>query len=155
MNAQPATPTRNHAAVGAQLAHLLADTYSLYLKTHAFHWNVTGPHFASLHALFEAQYGALALAVDEVAERLRALDLYAPGSYRQFAELTSIGEETGVPAWRDMLAQLAEGHAAAAATAQATLRAAEAAGDDGTADLATARLKEHQKTAWMLRAHLQ
>lgn len=155
MNTQSPARVRNHAAVGAQLAHLLADTYALYLKTHVFHWNVTGPHFASLHALFEAQYGALALAVDEVAERLRALDLYAPGSYRQFAELTSIREETGVPAWRDMLAQLAEGHATAAATAQATLRAAEAGGDDGTADLATARLKEHQKTAWMLRAHLQ
>ncbi|HEU0277482.1 MAG TPA: Dps family protein [Rhodanobacteraceae bacterium] len=141
-------------SVATQLSRLLADTYSLYLKTHAFHWNVTGPHFNSLHAMFEAQYTALALAVDEIAERIRALDAYAPGSYRQFAGLTSIAEETGVPEWRSMVAQLVEGHEAAAVTARAALQAATAAGDDGTVDGVTGRLKDHEKTAWMLRSLL-
>jgi starvation-inducible DNA-binding protein len=141
-------------AVAGHLSKLLADTYSLYLKTHNFHWNVTGPQFNSLHAMFEVQYNALWLAADEVAERIRVLDVFAPGSYSQFGKLTSIKEEAGVPDWKTMVAQLVEGHEIAAATSRDTFRAAEAVGDEGTADMVTGRLKEHEKTAWMLRSLL-
>jgi starvation-inducible DNA-binding protein len=140
--------------VAQQLSKLLADTYSLYLKTHNFHWNVTGPQFNSLHAMFEVQYNALWLAADEVAERIRILDVFAPGSYSQFGKLTSIKEESGVPDWKTMVAQLVEGHEIAAATSRDTIRAAETVGDEGTADMVTGRLKEHEKTAWMLRSLL-
>jgi starvation-inducible DNA-binding protein len=141
--------------VAEHLSRLLADTYSLYLKTHSFHWNVTGPQFNSLHAMFETQYNELWVAADEVAERIRTLDVFAPGSYSQFGRLTSIKEEPGVPEWKDMVAQLVEGHEFAAATARATIKAADSAGDEGTADLVTGRLKEHEKTAWMLRSLLR
>jgi starvation-inducible DNA-binding protein len=140
--------------VAQHLSKLLADTYSLYLKTHNFHWNVTGPQFNSLHAMFEVQYNALWLAADEVAERIRILDVFAPGSYSQFGKLTSIKEESGVPDWKTMVAQLVEGHEIAAATSRDTIRAAETVGDEGTADMVTGRLKEHEKTAWMLRSLL-
>ncbi|MGN6091867.1 MAG: Dps family protein [Luteibacter jiangsuensis] len=143
---------KDREAVAKQLARLLADTYSLYLKTHNFHWNVTGPQFNSLHAMFETQYNALWLAADEVAERIRILDIFAPGSYSQFAKLTSIKEESGVPEWKEMVAQLVEGHEIAAATSRDTIKAAEAVGDEGTADMVTGRLKDHEKTAWMLRS---
>jgi starvation-inducible DNA-binding protein len=146
---------KDREAVAKQLARLLADTYSLYLKTHNFHWNVTGPQFNSLHAMFETQYNALWLAADEVAERIRILDVFAPGSYSQFAKLTSIKEEPGVPEWKDMVAQLVEGHEIAAATSRDTIKAAEAVGDEGTADMVTGRLKDHEKTAWMLRSLLK
>ncbi|MBQ4855183.1 DNA starvation/stationary phase protection protein [Rhodanobacter sp. B2A1Ga4] len=146
---------KDREQVARHLSRLLADTYSLYLKTHSFHWNVTGPQFNSLHTMFEAQYNALWLAADEVAERIRTLDVFAPGSYSQFAKLSSIKEESGVPAWKEMVGQLVEGHEVAAATARDTLKAANAAGDDGTADMATGRLKEHEKTAWMLRSLLK
>ncbi|KZC37778.1 MULTISPECIES: Dps family protein [Rhodanobacter] len=142
-------------AVARHLSRLLADTYSLYLKTHSFHWNVTGPQFNSLHTMFATQYHELWLAADEVAERIRTLDVFAPGSYSQFAKLSAIKEEAGVPEWKAMVAQLVEGHEIAAATARDTLKAANAAGDDGTADMVTGRLKEHEKAAWMLRSLLK
>jgi starvation-inducible DNA-binding protein len=146
---------KDREAVAKHLSKLLADTYSLYLKTHNFHWNVTGPQFNSLHTMFETQYNALWLAADEVAERIRILDIFAPGSYTQFGKLTSIKEETGVPEWKDMVAQLVDGHEIAAATARDTIKAADAAGDEGTADMVTGRLKDHEKTAWMLRSLLK
>lgn len=146
---------KDREAVARHLSRLLADTYSLYLKTHSFHWNVTGPQFNSLHAMFETQYNELWLAADEVAERIRTLDVFAPGSYSQFAKLSAIKEEAGVPEWEAMVAQLVEGHEIAAATARNALKAANAAGDDGTADMVTGRLKAHEKTAWMLRSLLK
>ena len=146
---------QDRQTIAGQLSKLLADTYSLYLKTHSFHWNVTGPQFNSLHAMFETQYNELWLAADEVAERIRTLDVFAPGSYSQFGKLTSIPEEAGVPGWQAMVAQLVEGHELAAATARETIRAAVSAGDEGTADMVTGRLMAHEKTAWMLRSLLQ
>ncbi|KZC15790.1 DNA starvation/stationary phase protection protein [Rhodanobacter sp. FW510-R12] len=146
---------KDREQVARHLSRLLADTYSLYLKTHSFHWNVTGPQFNSLHTMFETQYNELWLAADEVAERIRTLDVFAPGSYSQFAKLSAIKEEAGVPEWKAMVGQLVEGHEIAAATARDTLKAANAAGDDGTADMVTGRLKEHEKTAWMLRSLLK
>lgn len=146
---------KDREQVASELSKLLADTYSLYLKTHSFHWNVTGEQFNSLHAMFEVQYQALWLAADEVAERIRTLDVFAPGSYSQFGKLTSITEESGVPEWKTMVAQLVEGHETAAATARATIKAADAAGDEGTADMVTSRLMDHEKTAWMLRSLLR
>lgn len=146
---------QDREAVAAQLSRLLADTYSLYLKTHSFHWNVVGPHFTTLHQMFEEQYNALWLAADEIAERIRTLDVVAPGSYSQFAKLSSIREETGAPDWQTMVAQLVEGHETVAATARTTLQAAQEAGDEGSVDIATGRLQEHEKTAWMLRSLLR
>ena len=146
---------KDREAVARHLSKLLADTYSLYLKTHSFHWNITGPQFNSLHTMFETQYNELWLAADEVAERIRTLDVFAPGSYSQFGKLTSIKEEAGVPEWKDMVAQLVEGHEIAAATARETIQVADKAGDEGTADMVTGRLKEHEKTAWMLRSLLR
>ena len=137
------------------LSRLLADTYTLYLKTHYFHWNVTGPMFNTLHLMFEGQYDELALAVDLVAERIRSLDVYAPGTYSQFAELTSIAEEKGVPKANDMIAELVSGHEAVCRTARSVFPAAEAASDEATADLLTQRLQLHEKTAWMLRSLLE
>ena len=137
------------------LAKVLADTYTLYLKTHNFHWNVTGPMFNTLHLMFEAQYNELALAVDLVAERIRALGHPAPGSYSAYAKLSSIEEAEGVPAAEDMIAQLVKGHEAVARTARKVFAAVEKASDQPTADLLTQRLQVHEKTAWMLRALLQ
>ncbi|MEQ8602426.1 MAG: Dps family protein [Marivibrio sp.] len=137
------------------LARVLADSYTLYVKTHNFHWNVTGPMFHTLHAMFEEQYTELSTAVDEVAERIRALGAYAPGSYKAFAELTSIEEETGVPTAQDMIRQLVKGHETVARTAREVFPAAEKAGDEPTADLLTQRMQLHEKTAWMLRSLLQ
>ncbi|HET7332534.1 Dps family protein [Dyella sp.] len=146
---------KDREAIAKQLSKLLADTYSLYLKTHSFHWNVTGPHFNSLHTMFEAQYNELWLAADEVAERIRTLDVFAPGSYSQFGKLTTIKEEAGVPDWKEMVEQLVTGHEIAATTARETIKTADAAGDEGTVDMATGRLKAHEKTAWMLRSLLK
>lgn len=146
---------KDRNAIAAQLSKLLADTYSLYLKTHSFHWNVTGPQFNSLHAMFETQYNELWLAADEIAERIRTLDVFAPGSYSQFGKLGSIKEESGVPEWKAMVAQLVEGHEIVAHTARSAIKLADKAGDEGTADMLTGRLKAHEKTAWMLRALLQ
>jgi len=146
---------KDREQIGKQLSKLLADTYSLYLKTHSFHWNITGPQFNSLHAMFETQYNELWLAADEIAERIRTLDVFAPGSYSQFGKLTSIKEEAGVPEWKDMVSQLVEGHEIAAHTSREVIKAADAAGDEGTADIITGRLKGHEKTAWMLRSLLK
>jgi starvation-inducible DNA-binding protein len=137
------------------LSHLLADTYTLYLKTHYFHWNVTGPMFNTLHLMFETQYNELALAVDLVAERIRALDVYAPGTYRDFAKLSSIKESESVPKAQDMIAELVTGHEAVCRTARAVFPSADAASDEATADLLTQRLQTHEKTAWMLRSLLE
>ena len=134
------------------LSKVLADTYTLYLKTHNFHWNVTGPMFKTLHEMFEEHYIELRDAVDVLAERIRALGAYAPGSYAQFAALTQIAEETGVPAAEDMIRQLVQGHEAVIRIARQTTALAAEAGDEGTADLLTGRLEVHEKTAWMLRS---
>ncbi len=136
------------------LSRLLADTFTLYLKTHNFHWNVTGPMFQTLHLMFEQQYNELALAVDQVAERIRALGFPAPGSYAEFGRLTSITEAAGVPAAEQMIRQLVEGQEAVARTAREVIRVAESAHDAPTADLLTQRLQTHEKTAWMLRSLL-
>ena len=140
--------------IGEGLSRLLADTYTLYLKTHNFHWNVTGPLFNTLHLMFETQYTELALAVDLIAERIRALGLPAPGSYARFAQLTSIREETGVPAAEDMIRQLVRDQEAVVRTARSIFPAVEKAGDEPTADLLTQRMQVHEKTAWMLRSML-
>lgn len=131
---------------------LLADTYALYLKTHGYHWNVEGPHFQQLHALFMEQYTEMWTAVDDLAERIRALGKYAPSSYAEMASLSSIEEETGHPDWRDMVTNLARGHEQVAKSAREVLRVAEEIGDDATADVITPRITLHEKTAWMLRA---
>lgn len=145
-----AQESRQEIAQG--LAHVLADTYSLYLKTHYFHWNVTGPMFNSLHLMFEQQYTELATAVDDIAERIRALGVFAPGSYSQFAELSSISETREVPSAEEMVRLLVEGNEAVAKTARSVFPAAEKGSDESTADLLTDRLRVHEKTAWMLRS---
>ena len=146
---------KNRETIAKQLSKLLADTYSLYLKTHSFHWNVTGPHFNSLHTMFETQYNELWLAADEVTERIRTLDVFAPGSYSQFGKLTAIKEESGAPDWKEMVEQLVTGHEIVATTSRAAIKVADEAGDEGTADMLPGRLKAHEKTAWMLRSLLK
>jgi starvation-inducible DNA-binding protein len=141
--------------VAEGLSKVLADTYTLYLKTHNFHWNVTGPMFQTLHLMFETQYTELALAVDLVAERIRALGHTAPGTYAAYAKLSSIQEEEGIPKAQEMIRLLVEGNEAVARTARKVFPAAEKAGDEPTADLLTQRLQVHEKTAWMLRSLLE
>ncbi|TPW00555.1 MAG: starvation-inducible DNA-binding protein, partial [bacterium] len=136
------------------LSRLLADTYTLYLKTHNFHWNVTGPMFNTLHLMFEAQYTELSLAVDLIAERIRALGFPAPGSYRQFAALTSLKEEDGVPAAEDMIRILVKDQEAVVRTARSIFPVIDEAHDEPSADLLTQRMQVHEKTAWMLRSLL-
>jgi starvation-inducible DNA-binding protein len=138
-----------------ELSALLADSYTLYLKTHNFHWNVTGPMFTTLHTLFETQYTELALAVDEIAERIRTLGAPAPGTYTDFARLSTVQEAKGVPAATKMVAQLVADQATVSATAGRLVAAAQAAGDEATADLGIRRMQIHQKNAWMLRSHLE
>ena len=142
------------AELAEGLSRLLADSYTLYLKTHNFHWNVTGPMFQTLHLMFETQYTELALAVDLVAERIRAIGHYAPGSYAAFQKLSSIADAEDVPKAEDMIRQLVEGNEAVIRTARAVAGLAERASDQATADLATQRLQIHEKTAWMLRSLL-
>ncbi|MCW0233465.1 MAG: DNA starvation/stationary phase protection protein [Ferrovibrio sp.] len=137
------------------LSRLLADTYTLYLKTHNYHWNVEGPMFQTLHTMFEVQYTELALAVDLIAERIRALGHYAPGSYAQYAKLSSIKEETSVPAAQDMIKDLVKGNEAVSKTARAIFPVVEKSSDEPTADLLTQRMQIHEKTAWMLRSLLE
>lgn len=141
-------------AITDGLSRLLADTYTLYLKTHNYHWNVTGPMFQTLHLMFEAQYNELALAVDLIAERIRSLGEPAPGTYRQFAELSSIDEDDDVPEATEMIRRLVKGQEAVARTARSVFPAVEQAHDEATADLLTQRLQVHEKTAWMLRSLL-
>lgn len=145
-------PETNRVEIAQGLSRVLADSYTLYLKTHNFHWNVTGPMFQTLHTMFETQYTELALAVDEVAERIRSLGEFAPGSYKQFADLSSIDEETSVPEAQEMVKQLVAGHEAVARTARAVYPAAESGSDEATADLLTQRIASHEKSAWMLRS---
>ena len=141
--------------IASGLSRVLADTYTLYLQTHNFHWNVTGPMFQTLHLMFETQYNELALAVDLVAERIRALGLPAPGTYKQFGQLSSIREVDGVPKAEDMIRTLVQGHETAARTAREVFKACEAANDQPSCDLLTQRLQIHEKTAWMLRSLLE
>lgn len=148
-------PETTRKAIAQNLSRLLADTYTLYLKTHNFHWNVTGPMFNTLHLMFETQYNELALAVDLIAERIRALGEPAPGSYVQFAELSSIKEETGVPDAKEMIRQLVQGQESVARTARSIFPLIEEAHDEPSADLLTQRMQVHEKNAWMLRSLLQ
>jgi starvation-inducible DNA-binding protein len=136
------------------LSRLLADTYTLYLKTHNYHWNVTGPMFQTLHLMFEQQYNELALAVDQIAERIRALGFPAPATYSEFARLSSVKEEEGVPSAQEMIRKLVEGQETVARTARTVFPTVESANDQPTADLLTERMQVHEKTAWMLRSLL-
>lgn len=136
------------------LSRLLSDTYVLYLKTHNFHWNVTGPMFRTLHLMFEEQYNELALAVDLIAERIRALGFPAPGAYSIYARLSSIKEEEGVPSAEDMIRQLVQGQEAVTRTARGIFPLLDKVSDEPTADLLTQRMQVHEKTAWMLRSLL-
>ncbi|MCS4308991.1 starvation-inducible DNA-binding protein [Rheinheimera pacifica] len=139
-------------AIAGGLSVLLADTYTLYLKTHNYHWNVTGPMFQTLHTLFETQYNELALAVDDIAERIRALGEFAPGSYKEYAKLTSIKEADGIPTAEEMIKDLVKGQEAIAKTARSIVPVADEASDEVTLDLLTQRMTVHEKTAWMLRS---
>ncbi len=145
---------KDRAAIAEGLSKLLADSYTLYLKTHNYHWNVTGPLFNTLHLMFEQQYTELATAVDEIAERIRALGHPAPGSYRAYARLTEIEEEEGVPAAEEMIEQLVKGQEAVVRTARTVFPVVETASDEATADLLTQRMQAHEKNAWMLRSML-
>lgn len=146
---------KDRKAIAAGLSHLLADTYTLYLKTHNFHWNVTGPMFQTLHLMFETQYNELALAVDLIAERIRALGHPAPGTYGEYAKLSSIKETAGVPKAEKMIALLVEGQEAVVRTARAVFPMVEKVNDEPTADLLTQRMQLHEKNAWMLRSLLE
>ncbi len=137
------------------LAQLLADSYTLYLKTHNFHWNVQGPMFTTLHTLFEQQYTELALAVDEIAERIRALGERAPGSYREFAALARVEDAEGTPNAHEMIRELVDDLATVVQSAREVFEAAEASGDPASADLAVRRIDVAEKNAWMLRSHLE
>jgi len=137
------------------LSRVQADTYTLYLKTHGFHWNVTGPMFQTLHLMFETQYNELWMAVDAIAERIRALGHFAPGTGKQLAALSSITDEEGVPKAQEMIKKLVEGHETVARTARKAFGLAEEANDQPTCDLLTQRLQIHEKTAWMLRSLLE
>lgn len=140
--------------IAAGLSRLLADSYSLYLKTHNYHWNVTGPQFNTLHQMFEVQYTELATAIDEIAERIRALGVRAPGSYSEYSKLTSIEEGSGNESAEEMVRQLAIGQETVVRTARQAFPAADAVNDEPTADLLTQRMQLHEKNAWMLRSML-
>jgi len=146
---------QDRKAIAHGLSRLLADTYTLYLKTHNFHWNVKGPMFQTLHLMFETQYNELALAVDLIAERIRALGYPAPGTYAEYAKLSSIKDAKGVPAATKMIAELVAGQEAVVRTARDVFPLVEKASDEPTADLLTQRMQTHEKTAWMLRSLLE
>ncbi len=154
MNVDIGIETKAREEIAQGLARVLADSYTLYLKTHNFHWNVTGPMFQTLHLMFETHYTELATAVDLVAERIRTLGFPAPGSYKQFSALSSVKEEDGVPSANDMIRQLVEGHETVARTARGVFKVAEGVSDQPTCDLLTQRMQTHEKTAWMLRSLL-
>jgi starvation-inducible DNA-binding protein len=145
-------PDADRKKIVEGLSRLLADTYTLYLKTHNFHWNVTGPMFQTLHLMFETQYNELALAVDLIAERIRALGHPAPATYAEFARLSSIKEQPGVPTADAMIRALVQGQEAVVKTARTIVPVVDKAGDEPTADLLTQRMQIHEKTAWMLRS---
>lgn len=149
---------KDRKTISQDLAQFLSDSFTLYLKTHNFHWNVTGPMFNSLHAMFMDQYTEQWNALDDIAERIRALGYNAPGSYAEFIRLSTIAEEPGLtaaPDWREMVGQLVTGNEAVCRTARRALSHADDAGDDPTVDLLTQRLQVHEKNAWMLRSLLQ
>ncbi|MGZ8153985.1 MAG: Dps family protein [Burkholderiales bacterium] len=146
---------QDRKAIADGLSRLLADTYTLYLKTHNFHWNVTGPMFQTLHLMFETQYNELALAVDLIAERIRALGYPAPGTYSEYGKLSSIKETPGVPKAEDMIRLLVEGQEAVVRTARSIFPVVDKVSDEPTADLLTQRMQIHEKTAWMLRSLLE
>ena len=145
---------KDRKAIAKGLSKVLADSYTLYLKTHNYHWNVTGPMFNTLHLMFEGQYTELATAVDEIAERIRALDEPAPGSYKAFSKLTEIEEETDVPDAEEMIRQLVIGQETVVRTAREVFKLVDKANDEPTADLLTQRMQIHEKNAWMLRSML-
>jgi starvation-inducible DNA-binding protein len=157
MSTQPTSNFDNEAKIETYkiLSHLLADTYTLYIKTHNFHWNVTGPLFHSLHMMFKEQYEDLAVVVDVIAERIRALGFTAPGSCAQFSELASIEEETGSPPAEEMLRQLASDHLSIASQAQCSFSVVERLNDQASMDILIERIRAHEKTAWMLRSFLK
>jgi starvation-inducible DNA-binding protein len=146
---------KDRKKIAEGLSRMLADTYTLYLKTHNFHWNVTGPMFQTLHLMFMTQYNEIWMAVDLVAERIRALGYPAPGSYKEFAALTSIKESSGTPNAKEMIRQLIAGQEAVVRTAREVLPIAEKAGDQPSVDLLSARMEVHEKNAWMLRSLLE
>ena len=145
--------TRNEIAQG--LSKVLADSYTLYLKTHNYHWNVTGPMFQTLHNMFEEQYTEMAVAVDDIAERIRQLGMPAPGTFKEFKALSVINEDEGVPKAMDMIRNLCKANEAVARTSREAFSTAEAANDQPTCDLLTQRMQVHEKTAWMLRSMLE
>lgn len=158
MNATPidiGISEQDRATIAQGLSRLLADSYTLYLKTHNYHWNVTGPLFNTLHLMFEQQYTELALAVDAIAERIRTLGYPAPGSYAAFGRLTAIAEEEGVPSAEEMIRRLVAGQETVVRTARAIFPTVDEANDQPTADLLTQRMQVHEKTAWMLRSLLE
>ena len=146
---------KDRAKIADGLSRLLADTYTLYLETHNFHWNVKGPMFQTLHLMFEAQYNELALAVDLIAERIRALGFPAPGTYAAFNRLSSIKQSEGVPDALEMIRRLVDGQEAVARTARSVFPVVDKASDEPSADLLTQRMQVHEKTAWMLRSLLE
>ena len=148
-------PEAQRVEIAAGLSRLLGDTYALYLQTHNYHWNVTGPMFQTLHLMFETQYNELALAVDAIAERIRALGARAPGTYRELSALTVIEEDTDEPNATEMIRRLVKGQEAVARTAREVFAIASDANDQPSADLLTQRLQVHEKTAWMLRSLLE
>lgn len=139
-------------AVAEHLKKLLADSYTLYLQTHNFHWNITGPMFNQLHLMFEEHYTELSIAVDDIAERIRSLDVAAPGTYKAFVELSSIKEIDGVPSAIKMVELLTKGHEQVVKTCRHALKVAQNAEDESSAALISDRMRIHEKTAWMLRA---
>lgn len=143
---------QNRLKIAEGLKRLLADSYTLYLQTHNFHWNVTGPQFRELHLMFEEHYTELAVAVDDIAERIRTLDVAAPGTYKEFAQLSSIEEVEGVPVAGDMVDILTRGHEQVVRTSREVLALSQAADDESTSALVSDRMRIHEKTAWMLRA---
>ena len=154
MDIQIGIQTEQRQAIADGRSRLLADTYTLYLKTHNYHWNVTGPMFNTLHLMFETQYNELALAVDLIAERIRALGHIAPGTYAAYSRLSSIKEEESIPKAQDMIRQLMEGQEAVVRTARSIFPVVNEASDEPTADLLTQRMQIHEKNAWMLRSML-
>lgn len=147
--------SKDRKKIAEGLSRLLADTFTLYLKTHNYHWNVTGPMFQTLHVMFMDQYNELWLATDPIAERIRALGFEAPGSYEQFGKLTSIKNLVGAPKAQDMIREIIEGNEAVARTAREVFPIVEKANDQPTADLLTQRMQVHEKTAWMMRSLLE
>jgi starvation-inducible DNA-binding protein len=145
----------NRAKIANGLSRVLADSYLLYVQAHNFHWNVEGPMFHTLHQLFEMQYTELAPAIDEIAERIRALDHYAPGTFSQFSQLSEIEDVAGVPQATDMTRILMRSHETVARTAREVIPIAQGSGDEPTADLLISRMQVHEKAAWMLRSLLK